>query len=146
VWSGHEFCPNLVQSTNRSFHGSSTHKGTQVKQVKSTKEAKRTPPFKIGSKYEDNKAVSHQDAEVLKLVLEATIVKSQSKEVLGEAAGVMFDRGSKYNVISKTLVARLKLEPQTEGDIRKLFGNKGFVMVDKLKEDCTIPQIRAYMP
>ena len=57
----------------------------------------------------------------------------------------MFDEGSKYNMVSKSLVARLKLEPQTEGKIRKPIENKGLVVVDMLREDGTIARIRAYV-
>jgi hypothetical protein len=77
--------------------------------------------------------------------LKATIATNKSKEVLWEAAGVMFDGGSIHNMISKTLVARVKLEPQIEGEIRKPNGNKGLVVVDMPREDGTIAQIRAYV-
>jgi hypothetical protein len=105
-------------------------------QTKATKEAKKTTPFERGTKSEENRT-SLQDTGGLRLVLEVTISKNKSKEILWETAGVMFDEGSKYNMISKSLVARLKLEPQTKGKIRRPIVNKGLVVVDMLREDGT---------
>jgi hypothetical protein len=56
----------------------------------SSKEAKRTIPYGVGLRCGANEAVSHQDTEVLQVILEATIVTGRrGKQVLWEAAGVM---------------------------------------------------------
>ena len=77
--------------------------------------------------------------------MEATISSNKNKGKLWETAGVMFNEGSKYNMVSKSLVARLKLEPQTEGNIRKPIGNKSLIVVDMLREDGTTARIRAHV-
>ena len=63
---------------------------------------------------------------------------------------MMFDKGSKCNIISEDLVARLRLEPLTGKIVTKSFRheeeiNIGFVVVELLKENGTIARVRAYV-
>ena len=96
----------------------------------------------------ENKAVREKETEVLQLVLEVTIVTGRYGKQ--HKSGMMFDKGSKCNIISEDLVARLKLKPLSGKIVTKSFRNEeeiniGFVVVELLKDDGTIARVRAYV-
>ena len=55
-----------------------------------------------------DKALRQKETEGLQLVLEVMIVTGQQGKQ--HKSGAMFDKGSKCNIISEDLVARLQLE------------------------------------
>ena len=52
------------------------------------------------------------------MVLEVTIVTGRHRKE--HKSGMMFDKGSKCNIISKDLVARVRLEPLTGKIVKKV--------------------------
>jgi hypothetical protein len=124
-----------------SFHGSSKH----MEHLQTDITYRRTY-LNNASPEERQKSVTEsrkeeiekpKEPEVLLLVLEVTVVTGQYR--MQHKSSVIFDKGSRCSMISKDLVAKLRLEPLTEKIIIKSEEiNTGFVVVALLKEDSTI--------